>query len=151
MILPENTHAKKTWSESYGRRHQLRRVREFPPGIDGPNKVRLYAGRDHFVLQWWDKAEQRTLNECVDGDLVTAIAQAREIDERLEHFRSSGRKSGRLRHADLVERYQDDLRQRADAGEIDVATVRRYSWRCSDTISLSSLSRRSAGPTGTSG
>ena len=43
-----------SWSERYGERHRLVRVAEFPAGIVGPKQVRVYARRDHYVLQWWD-------------------------------------------------------------------------------------------------
>ncbi len=98
----------------------------FPPGIVAPKKVRLYARRHHFVLQWWDKREKRTLSERVDGDLVSAISRAREIDERLAVFKSSGKKAGRLGHDVMVNQFLMDLQRRADAGEIDVGTVNRY-------------------------
>ena len=88
--------------------------------------MRIYYRRDHYVLQWWDKAAKRTLCERVDGDLVEAIGRARQIDERLEHFRSSGVGVRKTQHAVLVERFRADLHSRADAGEIDPRTVRRY-------------------------
>ena len=78
------------WTQRYGERHRMTRIHEFPTGIIAPSRVRIYERADHFVLQWWNPAEKRTLNERVDGDLVEAIARARKIDERLEHFRSSG-------------------------------------------------------------
>jgi integrase len=62
----------------------------------------------------------------VDGDLVAAIARARQIDERLTHFKASGLGTRKTGHRALVEQYQIDLRHRADAGEIDPRTVDRY-------------------------
>ncbi|MFV1967239.1 MAG: hypothetical protein ACC628_17560 [Pirellulaceae bacterium] len=115
-----------TWKK-YAERHRLSRITDFPVGVTPPKKVRLYARRDHHVLQWWDKREKRTLSERVEGDLVATICRAREIDERMEHFKSSGRKVGRFGHLAVVEKYAADLQKRADAGEIDVSTVRRYS------------------------
>jgi len=91
-----------------------------------PSRVRIYERTGHFVLQWWDKAQKRNLCERIDGDLVAAITRARQIDGRLEHFRSSGVGVQRAEHTLLVERFQADLRSRADAGEIDPRTVRRY-------------------------
>jgi hypothetical protein len=88
--------------------------------------VRIYQRSGRFLLQWWDKGEKRNLCEWVDGDLVAAIGRARQIDERLEHFRSSGGGTFKTQHAVLVERFQADLHCRADAGEIDPRTVRRY-------------------------
>lgn len=113
------------WAK-YSQEHRLIRISEFPRGVSAPEKVRLYARRDHYVLQWWEKQEKRTLNERVEGDLVTAIARAREIDNRLQHFKSSGRKWERCSHATIVDRFMKGLQLRADAGEIDVATTRRY-------------------------
>lgn len=116
---------KRPWAK-YAQQHRLMRISEFPRGVTAPEKVRLYARRDHYVLQWWEQQEKRTLNERVEGDLVTAIARAREIDSRLQHFKSSGRQSARCGHATIVDRFITSLQLRADAGEIDVATTRRY-------------------------
>jgi hypothetical protein len=77
-------------------------------------------------LQWWEPRERATLNARVEGDLVTAITQAREIDGRLRHSKSSGAKTRRVSHAQLAEAFVADLQKRADAGEIDVATANRY-------------------------
>ena len=115
-----------SWSGRYAHRHQLSRINQFPDGILPPQRVRIYRRRDHFLLQWWDPAEKCTLNARVEGDLVTAIAQAREIDSSLIHRRSAGVKPRRIAHVQLVSRFAAALRQRADAGEIDVATARRY-------------------------
>jgi integrase len=116
----------KSWAQRYGKRHRLEWIKDFPAGIAGPKKVRIYRRADHFILQWWDKAEKRNLCERIDGDLVAAIARARQIDERLEHFRSSGVGVPKTQHAVLVERFRADLHSRADAGELDPRTVRRY-------------------------
>jgi len=78
------------------------------------------------MLQWWDPREKRTLSERVDGDLIDAIARARTVEERLSHYRSAGRKPRKRGHLELVARYVDDLNRRADADEVDPATVRRY-------------------------
>jgi hypothetical protein len=116
-----------SWSARYGERHRLVRVENFPAGIAAPKKVRIYFRRDHYVLQWWDPRQKATLSHRVEGDLVTAIARAREFEERLRTARSSGRpRNRRVRHAELVARFQDDLTRRADAGEIEPVTVRRY-------------------------
>jgi hypothetical protein len=116
-----------SWSERYGQRHRLVRITEFPTGVSAPNKVRLYFRRDHFVLQWWDPGARATCSDRVNGDLVAAIFRARSIEERLTHFKTSGQgRYRRLSHTELADRYQADLQRRADAGEIDTATVRRY-------------------------
>jgi integrase len=104
----------------------LVRITEFPTGIVPPKRVRIYFRCDHYVLQWWDPAENKNLPERVDGDLVAAISRAREIDERLVHFKTSGKKRGQIRHRELVESFVTDLNRRADAGEIDPKTVVRY-------------------------
>jgi hypothetical protein len=118
--------APSSWSQRYGVRHRLARVTEFPLGIAAPKKVRLYYRLDHYVLQWWDPAARQNLSDRVDGDLVSAIARARQVEERLEYRRPAGRGVRRLTHDDLVGRFLADLRRRADAGAIDPATVRRY-------------------------
>lgn len=115
-----------TWPK-YADRHKLRRIRDFPIGVDAPKRVRIYSRRDHFLLQWWDKLEKQTLNERVQGDLVSAISRAREIDERLAHFKTSGGKKAKLKHDEIVKAFKQNLKKRADSGEIDIATVERYS------------------------
>jgi len=119
--------AGRSWSERYGEKHRLRWVRDFPRGIAPPKRVRIYERADHFVLQWWDPAAKSNLSDRVNGDLVAAIARARQIEERLTHLRSSGQGGyRRLSHEELVSRYLRDLKQRADAGDMEPATVARY-------------------------
>lgn len=125
-ISSRGTKSERSWSERYGERHGLRRVRDYPAGIKAPSRIRIYARGERFLLQWWDPKEGRTLNERIDGDLVEAIMRARTIETQLEHFKSSGRKPQRLAHAEVVDRYIADLHHRADASEIDSETVRRY-------------------------
>src|SRR5437868_2951870 len=79
-----------TWSERYGQKHKLCWIRAFPPGIVPPKRVRIYQRSGHYVLQWWDPAAKGNLSDRIDGDLVAAIARARQIEERLENFKSSG-------------------------------------------------------------
>jgi hypothetical protein len=116
-----------SWSARYGEKHRLCRVTTFPPDIIPPEKVRLYLRNRHYVLQWWDPTAKRNLSDRVDGDLVSAITRARQLEERIAHFRSGSRGVRRLSHDDLVERFLTDLRCRADAGTIDPGTVGRYS------------------------
>ncbi len=115
-----------TWSSQYGNRHRLTRIKEFPPSITPPKRVRINSRRDHFVLQWWDPTAKRNLCARVNGDLVAAISRAREIESRLENSRSSGLGRRKLRHWELVEAFVGDLRRRTDAGEIDARTMVRY-------------------------
>lgn len=91
-----------------------------------PRRVRIYRRQNYHLLQWWDKGQKRTLSERVDGDLVEAVSQARRIDERLEHFRTNGARQAPCGPREMVKAFTADLARRADAGEIDVATVRRY-------------------------
>jgi hypothetical protein len=53
--------------------------------------------------------------------------RARQVEERLAHLKSAGA-TGRRRvaHSELVRAFLSDLRQRADAGDVDLATTRRY-------------------------
>jgi len=115
-----------SWTQKYGAKHQLVRITEFPTGIVPPKRVRIYFRCDHYVLQWWDPAEKKNLTDRVDGDLVEAISRAREIEERLHHFKGSGKTRNRIRHRELVESFVNDLDRRADAGEIDPKTTTRY-------------------------
>jgi integrase len=115
-----------SWSKRYGAKHRLVRILDFPQGIAGPKKVRIYRRQDHYVLQWWDPAAKGNLSDRVEGDLVAAIAKARQIEERLTHFRSSGQGCRHLGHPELVKKFCHDLARRADAGEIDPRSVTRY-------------------------
>ena len=116
-----------TWSDRYGDRHRLERITDFPRGVAPPSKVRLYWRRDHYVLQWWDPGAKRTLSDRVEGDLVAALTRIRVIEVRLQE-RGTCHNNGhrRLTFADLTEAFQKNLRQRADADEIDIRTVGRY-------------------------
>ena len=114
------------WTRRYGNRHKLRRLHDFPEGVAPPRRVRVYRRMNHFVVQWWDPQAKRSLSDRVEGDLIDAIARAREIDQRLVDFKSAGQPRRRLTHETMVQAYLTDLGRRADAGEISVATVRRY-------------------------
>ncbi|HMC11624.1 MAG TPA: hypothetical protein VKH44_10050, partial [Pirellulaceae bacterium] len=96
-------------------------------GFALPKRVRIYRRGDHFVLQWWDLAAKRTLNHRVEGDVVTAVAKAREIDEKLAALRHSGSVVRRVRLVELVELFVADLGLRANGGEISLASVKRLS------------------------
>jgi integrase len=115
-----------TWTQRYGQRHQLVRIRDFPAGIAAPKKVRIYRRQRHFVLQWWDSGVKRNVSDRVDGDLVAAIARAREVEARLDHFRSCAPGRRRIPHREVVRKFIADLGRRADAGEIHPRTVTRY-------------------------
>lgn len=116
-----------SWVERYGATHRWARFTAFPVGIVPPQKVRVYRRADHFLLNWWDPAEKKNLSERVSGDLLAVLARARQIDERVTTVRRSGiGATRRLAHADLVQKYLADLGRRADAGEVDLKTVRRY-------------------------
>ena len=114
------------WSDRYGERHRLVRVTTFPDGVQPPKRVRVYRRQGHFLLQWWEPSAKQNLSERVVGDVVDALAAAREIDGRLEDLKSSGRARQRLSHRELVEKFLEDSRRRADGGEITTATVKRY-------------------------
>jgi hypothetical protein len=114
------------WSRKYGRKHRFERVTTFPRGVAAPQQVRVYRRSGHHLLQWWDPAAGRNLAERIDGDLVAAIARARQIEERLTHFRSSGQGCRRLGHAELADKFLQDLARRADASEIAPGTADRY-------------------------
>lgn len=118
--------ARQTWSSRYGERHKLERITDFPRGVLPPKKVRLYSRTDHYVLQWWDPGQRRTLSDRVNGDFLAALTRVRQIEEQLE---SRGRVSTgqrRLSYSELVDGYVTHLRRRADAAEIDLRTVARY-------------------------
>jgi integrase len=115
-----------TWATRYGPRQQLHRLQEFPPGIAPPKRVRIYARNGHFVLQWWDPRAKSNLCDRVEGDLIDAVARARQIEQRLVDFRRSGHGRRRIRHEQLVAMYTEDLQRRAAAGEVAPATVARY-------------------------
>jgi len=114
------------WQAKYSSTHRPVRIKEFPVGIEPPQKVRIYRRASHFLLQWWDKGAKKTLSERIDSDLFDAIVRAHEIDRRLEVRGSTGRGVARIGHQDLVDRYLESLQRHADAGEIDADTVTRY-------------------------
>lgn len=114
------------WAAKYGEKHRARRILNFGDGIDSPKRVRVYRRTDHYVLQWWDPQLKQTLADRVNGDLVAAVTRAREIDERLNHFRGAGGGHRKIKHAQLVEKFLLHMDRRADAGECSPATVRRY-------------------------
>lgn len=124
MVLAKQVH-EKSWKEQYGDKHRPRRILEFPIGVEPPQKVRIYARNDAYLLQFWDPGEKRTLSERVEGDFISAIFRARELDERLIALKRSG-KVAKYRHHDLAKRFLADLNVRCEAGEIDPTTVERY-------------------------
>jgi integrase len=101
-------------------------VTAFPPGLQPPRKVRLYWRHDHYLLQWWSPAQGKNVSERVTGDLLAALVRARTIDERLQNFPRPAAPTGRCGHAAVVEGFLDHLRRRAEAGEVQPATVARY-------------------------
>ena len=117
---------KTIWQSRYAEKHRLERIKDFPAGIHPPRRVRIYRRAGHYIVQWWDREEKQTVCERVDGDLLAVLSRARHIDERLDLRGSSGCRSRQISHVELVERFIADLEQRADASEIDVATVVRY-------------------------
>lgn len=117
---------KRSWKTRYGAKHQLCRIHNFPAGITAPKKVRLYARRDHYIVQFWDPSAKRTLSVRVLGDLIDALAESRRIETRLANYKTSGRGIARLGHDDVADRFLADLHRRADAGEIAAGTVHRY-------------------------
>lgn len=115
----------RSWCERYACKHRMRRVTCWPAGLSGPKKVRVYWRNDHWLLQWWEPSQRKNMAQRVDGDLVDAVAKAREIDRRLNDFKTSGRVSGRISHQQLVNDYLEDLQARCQAGHISPRTVTR--------------------------
>jgi hypothetical protein len=116
-----------TWTDRYGAKHRWVRLTDLPAGLDPPKKVRVYARAGRYVLNWWDPRAAKNLSEGVDGDLLAALSRARQVDERICHFKTAGGGSAaRVGHADLVARFLADLGRRADAGEVAPNTVGRY-------------------------
>jgi integrase len=123
---PIPTSTKSLWRQRYAHRHRWKRVTKFPARVVPPQRVRIYERRDHYVLQFWDPAVKGPLSARVNGDLVAALAKAREIDQRLADYRSSGQGRARMGHEQLVARYREDLERRAEAAAIAVTTVGRF-------------------------
>ena len=133
MSTPETPKAptsEPSWSDRYGARHRWRRFVAFPAVIAATKNVRGYQRAGHFLLNWWDPGEKKNRSERVTGDLLAALTRARDIDQRIGTVRTAGAggtgSTRRIGHADLVGRYLADLERRADAGEVDPKTVRRY-------------------------
>jgi hypothetical protein len=122
-----STAVRTSWSARYGERHRFRRVTDFPAGVQAPRRVRIYRRGETVLLQWWDPGRKRNTAERIDGDLICAIVRARQIEERLSILKSAGSAGrGRVAHTELVTAFMSDLRQRADAADIDPDTVPRY-------------------------
>jgi hypothetical protein len=114
------------WLARYSKRHRPTRVETFPPGVQPPKRVRIYTRNGYYLLHFWDPSKKRTLYDRVNGDLIDAIAKARQIEQRLNDYRSSGQVSRRLNHEEIVALFREDLARRADAGIIALATSKRY-------------------------
>ncbi|MFO0850792.1 MAG: hypothetical protein U0871_19880 [Gemmataceae bacterium] len=111
--------ADRSWADRYGVRHRWVRLADFPAGLTPPRKVRVYRRCGRYLLNWWDPAAGKNRSERVDGDLLAALARARQLDDRVTAGRTAGLgAAGRVGHADLVARYLADLGRRADAGEV---------------------------------
>lgn len=125
--MGSNKVQKSRWATSYAFKHHWHRVLQFPAGIAAPKKVRIYQRCNHYLLQVWDPAVKANVTERVDGDLVSAISRSRLIEDRISQLRSTGcSRSVKFSHADLVDRYEQDLQSRVNAGEIDIKTQSRY-------------------------
>ena len=111
----------KSWAARYGESHSLRRIRRFPEGIEPPKKVRVYARQLHFILQTWDPALKKTVSLRVDGDFLTALMKAREIEQKLAETNRSHLGRQKITCAALISAYQADLARRANAGEQHLA------------------------------
>lgn len=122
----EHVGRQSVWRQRYSSQHNPVRIREFPAGIAGPNRVRIYQRKNSYLLQWWDPSHKKSLSERIDGDLLDAVMRAREIESRLMNFGNTGHAAAQLTHEQLVAAFTADLTKRADAGEIDPGTVERY-------------------------
>lgn len=121
------TSQRSRWSNDYGARHRWTRLTALPLGIESPRKVRIYRRDAHYILNWWDPGAKKNLSERVEGDLLTVLTKARTIDERIVLLKTAGISTRRRQtHTELVQKFLDDLGHRADAGEIDTATIARY-------------------------
>lgn len=116
----------KSWSQRYGTRHRFNRMTEFPQGLMPPKRVRIYHRSGGLLLQWWEPSEKKNVSQPIDGDLLTALAKAREIDERLETKSDSGARQQRFTLNNLIDRYLGDLEARVRAGDISIRTLERY-------------------------
>lgn len=126
MKIDEERVRKNGWTTRYGEKFRFERVQDFPQGIIAPRKVRVYRRSDHYLIQWWEPGAKKNRADRVDGDLVAAIIKAREIEERLENFQSSGASRRKLSQKDLIDDYLVDLGRRVEADEISWKTKDRY-------------------------
>ena len=109
-----------------GHRHRFQRVTDLPGGASLPERVRLYWRSGRYWLQWWDTKEKHGRWQRIEGDLIEAIMEARQIDQRLATAQTAGQGRPRLGHAELVKLFLEDLTRRSDAGEVCSRTVQRY-------------------------
>ncbi len=125
MQAAQASQTSSAWQSRYAQRHRLTRVTDFPAGIDPPRKVRIYRRQAHYLLQWWVPAQRRTLNERVEGDLLTAILRARQIDGDLLAPPPAA-DDAHTSHQELVDRFLGDVAQRVEADELAPRTLARY-------------------------
>jgi integrase len=143
------------WRDRYSNRHATKRLDPAQhPGTQFPSRVRIYARGNPIyshILQWWSPQARKTQHLTLRGcDWVDALSKAREIDRSLDQvgrFEPPIRR--RLQFVDLLDSYRAHLVRRADAGEITVATTRRYASdldRFAAFVARSEVSARYPGP-----
>jgi len=123
----DGTAQKPTWNERYGEKHRWRRFQTWLPGIASPVKVRVYERAGHYLLNWWDPAARKNLSERITGDLLTALARARLIDDRIVNFRTAGNAAKpKIGHNELIDLFLSDVARRVDARLLADTTLDRY-------------------------
>lgn len=137
--MPRHRSTKEAGWKRYKARHAFQRVIDFPKGITCPGKIRIYQRSGHYLLQWWSSRDRKNVSQRVDGDLVTAISKAREIEAALGADGSSGIGNQRRHLLDLIEPFRADLKARVGAGEISPATFNRYSAALSHFVHFATL------------
>jgi hypothetical protein len=121
-----------TWPEHYQHRHGYVRLRNNPALPNGRRgRVTIYqrgqeAGNNApqtYILAWCDHGRRH--KERVLGDVYDAVRRADEINTAISTGTGAGQ-PGSLTGEELVGRFIDWLRRRADAGDVSPKTPERY-------------------------
>ena len=81
--------------------------RSFPVAIRPPRRIRIYCrGQRYYLLQWWEPGLKQTHSQRIDGDLIDAIAAARQTEECMDQTRRLRSASWcNCKHAELAQKY----------------------------------------------
>ena len=140
---------KSAWALRYGKCHRYEPILDdplLPNGYRG--KVRIYRRGNHdgpgphrFILNWYDGANRK---RAVVGDKFAAVTEADRINSRLASGTRPQTGAKRLTVEQLVGRYLEYQRQRANASEISPRTAARYRTALEHLVNFAEQTRGAA-------